>query len=654
MMNTGTLVSAAIRPNSSLDPIASAYAVEIKGGLHTTNNLINRDAIIFERREWGMLCYVESEDTTYQLRYNYVSSNIMNNNNWVVFAGSGSGSGGEWLDSVLLLLYNEPLSPSNGDRYLVGLAPGDSISGTNWSLINPGVVVQWDSVLNQWIQTDPTDGMSVRVDNQDNIIYKYEGDFPSGSWGRENLNQVRSINAVSSNGGLTYNSVSSPLFPEYFEDMVLLVNFSEINSIGTASLNINSLGDINIIKASSQGLEMLSPLDIKPDIVYTLVYDGVNFQLTKPSNEDLFNVKYYVEPNDYIVVPSNHQYWVYGDLTIDGGTIMNQGQVIIANGDLNLTNGGVIQNIGTYPNGQLIFANFNGGVTPSFVNSDTIQFTQSNSPGLVVSADIIDGSLTASKLNTNTEGATAGYILSVNTDGTFKWIEATSEVGSTNGLSDYSGEIGLGGTLSQMTVIDADGNDLFFNNLENLVITASSSFDVNVEDGLIVLDAGDLGSVDIYGGDVTIIGTNSFNIAAGSGDVTIENGEGLVYTDDYSATFVTHSLVDKNYVDNLVNLNTNNLSYQDKNFLVQSVVTGNSQFTGLTVSGQPILVSYIQVYINGLEYPVGGLSDPFYFSDDGGVTPKTNVETGDGLYYNESLGFGSIEIGFRISLNYLE
>ena len=51
-LNTGTLISAEIRPIDSLDPIASAYASEIKGGLHTSSNFTNRNAIIFERREW--------------------------------------------------------------------------------------------------------------------------------------------------------------------------------------------------------------------------------------------------------------------------------------------------------------------------------------------------------------------------------------------------------------------------------------------------------------------------------------------------------------------------------------------------------------------------------------------------------------------------
>ena len=90
-LNKGILVSAAIRPNDSLDPIASAFASEIMGGLHTSQNSADRNSIIFERREWGMMCYVTNEDKTYQLRYGYANTNIMSNSNWVEFSGSGGG-----------------------------------------------------------------------------------------------------------------------------------------------------------------------------------------------------------------------------------------------------------------------------------------------------------------------------------------------------------------------------------------------------------------------------------------------------------------------------------------------------------------------------------------------------------------------------------
>ena len=83
--NTGTLVTAAIRPNDDADQIASALASEIKGGHHSCMTLTMRDAIISARREWGMLATVTqdgSNNDTYQLTYGYADTNIDNNANW--------------------------------------------------------------------------------------------------------------------------------------------------------------------------------------------------------------------------------------------------------------------------------------------------------------------------------------------------------------------------------------------------------------------------------------------------------------------------------------------------------------------------------------------------------------------------------------------
>ena len=167
--NIGTLITSSIRPVDSNDRIATAYAYEIKGGLHSVSSVIDRDNIIEERREWGMLTYVQSQNKTYQLKYNLFSTNINDNLNWTEFSGSGSG-GGEWIDSVLQFLGVEPASPTDGDRYILSSSP----SGVNWSSLSAGLVVQWNSTLSQWVSTTPTDGMSVRVDNEDNSIYRYE------------------------------------------------------------------------------------------------------------------------------------------------------------------------------------------------------------------------------------------------------------------------------------------------------------------------------------------------------------------------------------------------------------------------------------------------------------------------------------------------
>lgn len=419
--NVGTLVSAAIRPNDTLDLIATAYASEIMGGLHKVDNTTDRDNIIFERREWGMLCYVKDLDKTYQLRYNYSSSSIMNNLNWVEFNGSGGGGGTEWIDSVIEVRYSQPGTPTNGDRYLIGLQPGDTITGANWGTYSSGYVGQWNSTTNKWDLTTPTDGMSVRVDNEDNSIYRYEGIFPTGVWGKEKTGQVRDVN-FSTIDGFSYSATTLPVFDAYNKDMVFLAKFTTQNLGNTVSIDINSLGYKQIKKPTPSGVTLLNPFDIQPDIVYSLVYDGTYFQLNRPFvNEDLFNVKYYIEPNDYIVVPPYYQYWVYSDLTIDG-YLVNYGQVIVANGGLNI-------NSGTFANyGQLSFVNFNAGLTTSFNDTVTIQFTQSNTIyGLSVSAIVKDSSLTASKLSTGLNGgATAGYLLSVDTNGDFSWVSPNS------------------------------------------------------------------------------------------------------------------------------------------------------------------------------------------------------------------------------------
>jgi hypothetical protein len=434
--NVGTLVSAAIRPNDSLDPIASAFASEIKGGLHTATASGDRDATIFERREWGMMCYVINDNKTYQLDYNYADTDIMNNSNWVEFSGSGGGAGNEWIDSVFSVLLTPPVGPSNGDRYLVGTKPSDNPTGV-WGTYSPGFVAEWNSTLTSWDKTFPTEGMSVRVDNEDNSIYRYETDgglnnYPSGVWEKEKLGQVRSIDA-NFTGGFSYSTTSDPEFSSYIKDMLFLTKFDTINSGVTASLNVNGLGDVLIKKSTSAGVTNLNPYDIKTDVVYSLVYDGTYFQLNKPSNDDLFNIKYYIEPTDYIVVPQYYQYWVYGDLTIDGW-MENYGQVVIANGSL--INSGTFANYGTLA--FVSFAGVTGGVTTSYYDTDTIDFSLNNTIlGPSVSAIVKNDSLTASHLNTGSNGgATAGYVLSVDDSGLFSWKEESAAGGG--GVLSYS------------------------------------------------------------------------------------------------------------------------------------------------------------------------------------------------------------------------
>jgi hypothetical protein len=339
MVNIGTLVSAAIRPNNSLDPIATAYASEIKGGLHTVDTIFDRDNIIFERRDWGMLCYVVEDNKNYQLKYNHYSDDILDNMNWIEFT-SGSG-GSEWIDSVIDIIFEEPTNEIIGDRYLLGTKPTDILIGTWSSSLSPTMVVEWDGT--SWQTTTPTDGMSVRVDNKDNAIYRYVGIYPTGEWSEERVSQIRSVD-LDSTDGIDFNGQTEP-FEWYRKDMMFLVKFSTTNTSTQINLLLNDLSSIQVKKPTSNGLVDFIANEIKSDVVYSLVYDGTYLQLIKNYSESGLSIKYYIEPTDYIVVPQYHQYWVYGNLTIDG-FFLNYGQLIIANGSL-ILGSGTFSNYGT-------------------------------------------------------------------------------------------------------------------------------------------------------------------------------------------------------------------------------------------------------------------------------------------------------------------
>jgi hypothetical protein len=485
--NVGTLVSSAIRPNDSLDPIASAFAVEIKGGLHTTSTATDRNNIIFQRREWGMMCYVTTENKTYQLTYGYApgasGTDIMNNSNWKEFSGAGGSGGGgsEWIDSVISIQNAEPISPNDGDRYIVGQSP---TGGVDWTSLTSDSVVQWNSTLSVWIVTTPTDGMSVRVDNLDNTIYKYEGVFPLGTWQTEKLNSVRNVSFTTSSG-LTYSAISNPVFDSYSGDIIFLSTFASTNSATAVSLDVNGLGLVSLLKASESGLIPLKIGDLIPGVMYSILYNGTNFQISNPSNESLFNVKRYVEPTDSITVPQYYQYWVYGDLEV-AGNLINYGHVIIANGGLILS-GGTVTNM---PGSEFAIISLqSGGATTSYNNSPTINFDIQNTIfGPSVSAYVKDGSLTASKLDTGSNGgATAGYILSVDSSGDFVWTNVSlSGLDFITGVTAGPGLTG-GGTAGFISLeIDSNiaGNGLDYS---SGVLTVNTSEITNslAGDGLI-------------------------------------------------------------------------------------------------------------------------------------------------------------------------
>lgn len=679
--NVGTLVSSSIRPVDTNDPIASAYAKEIKGGLHTAADNTVRNAIIFERREWGMMCYVVDQDKTYQLAYNYSSASIMDNNNWVEFSGSGGGGGSEWVDSVISIQNSPPASPTSGDRYVLGSVPAGA-----WSGLNSGLIVQWNSVLNQWDSTTPSDGMSLVVDNEDGAIYRYETQggtypFPYGTWTKERIGQIRDITLATSNGS-TFSASSDPVFSTYVSDMIFLTKFSSTNIGSTVSVNINGIGPSLLKKPSVSGLVNFNPFDIEVGIVYNMVYDGFFFQLNRSFvNEELFNVKYMIEPTDYIVVPQNYQYWVYSDLTISG-TLVNYGQVIIANGSVLLT-GGTLSNYGS-----LSLVNLNAGSTSSYNDSSTIDFTTQNTIyGLSVSAIVKDGSLTASKLDSGSNGgATAGYFLSVDSSGTFVW--SNSVAGAGNGLTQNGGVLDVN-VNSESLEISNDflrlkdtiiGNRTFQDSLTingNLVVNGTVSYiqteTLLIEDNIITLNASFSGTPFMNAGIEVVRGSQTASsliwnestdtwkagLSGSEVDILLNSGTGLIKLGPTISldliSIVGFGLTQNG---NQISVNASSISEQPfYQYVTSSVTTGNNSTTGAIIASTPSQYSRLQVFINGQLQKLGDGSISnvdCYFSNDSGVSALIlgSVSTGNTLYWNGSTAKFDLDSNDEITIVY--
>ena len=281
--NIGVLVPATVRPNDNLDPISVVYTNEARGGHHVYASLSQMYSIIADRRDFGMLATVYNDATasnnkTYQLKYGYSSTASTDNGNWQVFSPSGNNTNSEWINSVIARTNSIPSSNNTGDRYLItGTFAGTSstISENTWNG-HVDNIAQYDSTIPTWNFTLPTEGMTVRVDNEKGLLYKYSGTYSSGGlWIKEYLNQVYSITA-SSPDGMTYSATT--ILAGYSKPAVFYVKFGT-QSGSPATLNINNLGAITIKKTVGSNLLDIAAGDLNTIFEYQLIYDGTYFQV---------------------------------------------------------------------------------------------------------------------------------------------------------------------------------------------------------------------------------------------------------------------------------------------------------------------------------------------------------------------------------------
>ena len=164
--------------------------------------------------------------------------------------------------------------------------------------------------------------------------------------------------------------------------------------------------------------------------------------------------------------------------------------------------------------------------------------------GATVSLDFV--SITGTGLTQNGTQIsidTSGFATALAGDG-LAATGGTLSVNTANGLSVISDNVELGGTLNKDTTIDGAAFDLTINNLSDLTLSGS---------GVVSLTTGGSGAVNVGAGGqgLTLSSLAAVNINAVSGNVTTTDTLGLVYTTDYSGTFVTNSLVTKKYVDQI-------------------------------------------------------------------------------------------------------
>jgi hypothetical protein len=369
--NIGTLVTAAIRPNDSLDLIASAYANEIMGGLHRATASTDRDAIITARREWGMMCYVINENKLYQLSYNSSSTLITDNANWIEFTGGGGGNG--------------------------------------------------------------------------SVIH---------------------LNAYTSDGH-GYTASGTNTIPSYSQDALYIVNFTSANVGASVSLDIDSLGERVVKKTDGSSLTNIITGELTTNYQYYITYNGTDFELLNPGaggGSGLSN-KYYIGSTENVTVPSSTQYWIYGDLTLDG-VLDNYGQVIVANGSLNV-NSGTFNDYGTYSN--IYFAEINGlgqtnyvprWVTPYMLTASSSIYDNGNqviisAPTTISDTTTISGP-TFSVLNDFIlpNGASDGYVLTSDSNGFATWQQ---------GITKYSATFSFGAHATQSIAHNLNSSAIIFN-----------------------------------------------------------------------------------------------------------------------------------------------------------------------------------------------
>jgi len=355
--NKGTLVSSTIRPISASSSYPTAHANELLGGFQTVNDIISRDNIVTQRRAFGMLVYVVVTDEFYQLK-TVNSLNLSDNLNWSLVPFGASSNNTDWVNSVISRSNTPPGSPNINDRYLVIIGSGA------WGGYD-NLIVEWNGTI--WVATIPSEGMAVKVDDETNSIYFYEGSyFPLGSWNRKdfvlnpleilyNIPSVDTINVGTNSEYLIFGNLNVDGQINTWGKVVILNGTIS----GTGSVGIYGSGSVeqyNLLTEIYGG----TGISIATQSPYTRIVSvdliaGTSISISNSGNSVVISAqhqsqdypKHVIVPGETITIPDYQEYWIYGDLTVYGTLdIGTYGKVVVANGAFMAATGSLVNNMG--------------------------------------------------------------------------------------------------------------------------------------------------------------------------------------------------------------------------------------------------------------------------------------------------------------------
>ena len=260
--------------------------------------------------------------------------------------------------------------------------------------------------------------------------------------------------------------------------------------------------------------------------------------------------------------------------------------------------------------------------------------------------------------------------------------ESTILTEASNGLSKVGNTVILGGTLSQSTIIEGEMNDLTLSNLNIITVTASTYIDNKVIDvdyysqnyldlnnGYIIAsdklgntysriyvnnNSAILESYDIDSVDISVWNQDQSNTDGSNNNRLIVtdkvHGKGLIYGNDYSANFTTHSLVSKGYVDSMIgNSPGNGLEFITPGVIglggtLSQDVLIKADYKNYSIDGLNILRFTASTYIETLVHSLSGEVNRIFSGGDNyynKVYDSSNLSYSTGFYI-DNLSYASM------------